>query len=398
MTNEHTNTMNNGSPSTGAVDINSTASLCSIFLISVIGVAVFIVQPGFIQGLVEYYGFTEQQAGYIASIEMWGIALATLFMHFLLSRFNWRKLLLCFAALIVAGNLGSMLTDVHATFALLRFLTGLGSGGMIAMGFALVGLTRHPDRNFGIVIICVISYGALGMWLMPTAFHTIGMKGLLVFFALFGVSAIPFFRFLPSSGEEHVEVADDAVDLPAPHKIMAIGTMFFYFIAQGVVWAFLFLIGLDAGANERSVANYIALSQVAGVAGALIPVLVGARFGRIIPISLGIALSCVSLAILLGDVTVLTFALVVCLYNFAWNATHPFLLAAMASFDRKGKVLVNAVAGQMLGLAIGPALGAVVLGQEGYDNIVFAGLVTFVIAYVLVLPPILKHLRQLKTA
>ena len=61
-----------------SVDVNSGASIIATIYLSVIGAAVFIVQPGFVQGLVEFYGFTEQQVGYVASAEIWGIALTTL--------------------------------------------------------------------------------------------------------------------------------------------------------------------------------------------------------------------------------------------------------------------------------------------------------------------------------
>lgn len=66
---------------TKLIDINSPSVLWAAIVMGVLGPAVFIVQPGFVQGLVAFYGFTEQSAGYIASAEMWGIALfsATLF-------------------------------------------------------------------------------------------------------------------------------------------------------------------------------------------------------------------------------------------------------------------------------------------------------------------------------
>ena len=60
-------------------------------------------------------------------------------------------------------------------------------------------------------------------------------------------------------------------------------------------------------------------------------------------------------------------------YNFAWNTTHPFLLGAMASFDKNGRVVVYAVAAQMLGLATGPAVSSSIgrgclcqCGSDGY--------------------------------
>lgn len=65
--------------------------LIAAILIGVIGPEVFIVQPGFVQGLVQNLGFDDQSAGYAASIEVWGITATTLVMTFFLHRLTWHK-------------------------------------------------------------------------------------------------------------------------------------------------------------------------------------------------------------------------------------------------------------------------------------------------------------------
>jgi hypothetical protein len=122
--------------------------------------------------------------------------------------------------------------------------------------------------------------------------------------------------------------------------------------------------------------------------------LAGRRLGRVAPLALGVLGGAAVLAALLGPFTALVYALTVCVYNFAWNMTHPFLLAAMASFDRNGKVVVHAVAAQMLGLAVGPAFAASILGSMGYRGIVLAGIGLFVLSYLLILPPLAAHHRR----
>lgn len=52
----------------GQVDINGGRSLFSVIYLAVVGPCVFVLQPGFVQGLVEYLGLSEAQAGNIASI------------------------------------------------------------------------------------------------------------------------------------------------------------------------------------------------------------------------------------------------------------------------------------------------------------------------------------------
>src|SRR5690349_5530157 len=90
-----------------AADLNSTRGLTSAILLGVIGPEVFIVQPGFVQGLVQKVGFTEQGAGYTASVEMFGIAVTTLVLTFLANRIDWRKLLYAALLLMFVTNAAS---------------------------------------------------------------------------------------------------------------------------------------------------------------------------------------------------------------------------------------------------------------------------------------------------
>lgn len=377
------------------VDVNSRRSLFATIYLSVIGAAVFIVQPGFIQGLVQFYGFTEQQAGYIASAEIWGIAITTVVLALGAHHCNWHRILQLSLLLFIAGNLVSLASDELFPFAAARFMVGLGSGGLISLSFTIIGLTRLTDRNFGYLIMGVLTYGALGLWAMPTALNLVGMTGVILFFASFGASGYWCVRFLPEAGAEHLQVEADAVDLSGAMQLLAILAMFTYFFGQGVIWAYLFLIGLDGGASEQAVANGLMLSQFLGIAGAFAAAVAGRRYGRILPLALGIIGGSVVLTALLGPFSALLYTVTVCIYNFAWNLTHPFLLAAMASFDQHGRVVVYAVAAQMLGLAFGPALAASLLSEGDYSRIIYAGIGLFLASYLLIFIPLLAHQRQL---
>lgn len=372
-----------------AVDVNAKKTLFAAIYLGIIGPAVFIVQPGFVQGLVEYYGFSEQQAGYVASAEMWGIAITTLVLTVMASRVNWRHLLTCAVLLAAAGNFLSMATTDAVSFAVLRCIAGIGSGVLISLSFTTIGLSANPDRNFGFLIMWVLIYGAIGFLLMPLAYSHVGMGGVLLFLGLFNLSALPFIRHLPISEQGHAQVDEHAINLPPVLKSMAVATMFVYFIAQGVVWAYLFLIGTSGGGTEQEVSNGLTLSQFLGIAGAFTAAMLGSRLGRISPLTAGVAGSIISLTLLFGQMGALIYAFAVCVFNFAWNLTHPFLLAALASFDRSGRIVVHGVAAQMLGLAIGPALAASVIAKDEYSNVIWLGMLLFAGALLLIIPPLL---------
>lgn len=376
------------------VDVNSSKSLFAAIYLSVIGAAVFIVQPGFVQGLVEIYSFSEQQAGYIASAEIWGLALTTVLLALGGHRVSWHLILKGSIIVFALGNFASLLTQDFTLFSSMRFLAGMGSGGLVSLTFTIIGLTQRADHNFGYLIMGVLTYGALGLWIMPWALETIGMNGVIVFFALFGLSGWPFVSHTPDSGKEQLQVEDDAIDLSGLFRWFAIVAMFTYFFAQGVIWAYLFLIGLNGGVSEQGVANGLMLSQFLGIAGAFVPAVLGNRFGRIVPLSIGIIGGSIVLYALYGEFSALIYAVTVCIYNFFWNMTHPFLLAAMASFDQHGRVVVYAVAAQMLGLAVGPAFAASLLEDGDYARVITAGIIIFIASWLLILLPLIKHQRQ----
>ena len=380
------------------VDLNSKRTLYSMFLIGVIAPEVFIVQPGFVQGLVEYLGFDDQGAGKVVSAEMWGLAATAILMTFIAHRVNWRSVVLGSLVTMFIANAACTLTTDVQTFVMLRFVAGLGAGSLVSLSFAAVGLTRQPDRNFGLLIMWVLTYGAIVLWAMPAAYESLGFDGVIWFFALFPLVAVPFIKHLPVSGESDAQVEEDAVDLSPALKGMALVAMLAYFMAQGVVWAYLFLIGMAGGLSDQAVANGLMLSQFAGIAGALLAAVMAHRFGRSSPLTVGIVGGAMCLYFLVGSFSFVVFALAVGVYNFFWNLTHPFLLGAMASFDRHGRVVVYAVAMQMVGLAVGPYLAASIISEGVYINVNRAGAALFVIAWLLVLPPVLSQARHWQVA
>ncbi len=374
-----------------STNVNSPRAIAAISLIGVVGASVFIVQPGFVQGLVSHFGLTEAEAGYTAAAEMSGLALSTIALTMLSHKMNWHRMLYIGILLMTLGNLGSPFAIDFEAMMGVRFLTGIGSGILVSLSFGAIGLTTRVDRNFGIYISAVLTYGALGLLVMPAIFQGLGIIGLFLILALIALIALPFVQYMPTHAEEPSVDEASAVDLPASFKVMALAAMFVYFLAQGTVWAYLFMIGLAGGLFEQEVANALMLSQFAGIAGALTATFCGDRFGRIIPLSAGILAGLLSLTVLHGSMSFLVYAAGVSIFNYTWNAVHPYLMASMAGFDRRGRMVIHAVAFQVLGLAFGPSIAAKVIGTYDYWGINLAGMTFFAISLVLILPPLFKY-------
>ena len=97
-----------------------------------------------------------------------------------------------------------------------------------------------------------------------------------------------------------------------------------------------------------------------------------------------------------GDVsavqTAIGFTIGACLFNILWNVTHPYLLAAQASFDRSGRQVSFATAMQMLGIAAGPTVGSAILDAGGgFEQIMVLAGVMMIVTLVLIQPPVLRE-------
>ncbi len=375
-------------------DVNRPISIISAIIIGVIGPSVFIVQPGFVQGLVAYLQFSDQDAGYVMMAEMSGIALSTIALIYYTTRVDWHKLLYIGALIMVVGNLFSIVVHDFTALMGLRFVVGMASGILISLSFTTVGLTRKVDFNFGLYIAAVLAYGAIGLLVMPNIFDIGGITALYIFFAAVAAIAFPFIRHLPHRGQNVTEHAPDAIDLPTPFRTLALLAMLAYFLAQGIVWAYLFLIGIAGNLSEYNVAYALMLCQFFGIAGALTTTFLGNRWGRAIPLSLGIIAGLLSLTILRGEMTFFIFALGVCIFNYTWNVVHPYLLAAMASFDKQGRMVVYAIAAQMVGLAGGPGIAAYVIEEGNYWPVNLWGMVFFAASLIFILPPVLRQKKM----
>jgi predicted MFS family arabinose efflux permease len=349
-------------------------------LISVIGPSVFIVQPGFVQGLVSQLNMSEQQAGYIAAVEMWGIAASTLAMTFLTSRMNWRWLACAAIFLITLGNLASVELGSPQALSVARGITGVGSGVLISLGFTIIGLTSNPDRNFGHLVMWVLLYGAAGLLAMPFAFATFGFDSTLIFFALFSLSALPFIRYLPRSGSERIVLEIGLIQGTWTSRALSIITVFIFFVAVGCVWTYLSLIGVHGGASEQSVGAALMVAQLLGAFGAYMAARIGNRAGRATPINLGLLGCALSLFLLLGTAHLTEYTVAISVFNFCYNMVHPYLYAAMASIDPQATIFRQAVAAQMLGLAIGPSIAAMLVKEANYDRVTMVGGALFALA------------------
>lgn len=371
----------------GNHDLNSKISLISIIYISVVATCTYLVAPSYVQGLVEYLELTEEEAGYLVAIEVFGFALTTVLMNFIVKHFDWRRLISVFVIIATIGNLLSAPLDSFQSLGVMRFITGIGSGGLMSLTLTMMGLTKNPDRNFGFIVVGTMIYSALATFIAPVAFQTIGVSGVMVFFALYCASSLLFIKDLPHSKEERADGPDDNVgQFSSIIKFLALSGYFLFATGFGMVFAYLFILGISAGIGEQAVANTLTLSMFVGIPGALMAVVVHSKFGRLKPLGFSIIGVICSVLIFLDINAFIYYFAAICLFAFAANVVPPYAFAVMAELDHTGKLVTVNASIQITGWAIGPALSAYILGIAGFTAVNVTAIVLFILSLILVFP------------
>jgi len=268
-------------------------------------------------------------------------------------------------------------------------LTGIGEGIIISLSFTFLGLTRRTDRNLAIYLVLLLSYGALGLWAMPTIIGALGLKAIFIGWAIITFVSLTMVKFVPSSSNDLAEVSPDAVQLNKGLIATALLGCLVFNTAISLVWANLFLIGMEVRPDEQSIANALLIAQFVAIPGALLALVVSSKIPRWALIIFGFSAAAASMALLLGKPEYLLFIIAVSAFNFIWNFVLPFLLSVISDMDIKGRTMAFAIACQMIGLGFGPGIASKMLGSgTGFDDIKILMVKLFLGSLVIILVPV----------
>lgn len=376
-------------------DVDSWAAIASAVILGTLGVLSFIIQPALVQGFVSHLGLTEPEALNLAGIEMLGVAAATIALALPGLSIDWRKLLMVALLIAALGNLLSALLVNSSSIWAARLIAGIGHGAIISLSFSFVGLTRKVDRNLAIYLTVLLTYGAIGIWLLPSFLDSASFAGLFGGFSALLLVGLLTVNKVPRSVNERIAAPETARDLPRALLVTALAGVLSYNLAQGIAWAVLFLIGIGAGLGEQSVTGALFLSQVLAIGGALGSVFLAGLISRRAAIIFGILGGAACIALLIGKPSAIVFLLAVCGFNILWNFVLPFVLAAVGEMRTNGRMVGSAIAMQMLGLGLGPFLAAMLTDGSSYRLVELVCIGFFIASLALLMLPLHRHLIML---
>lgn len=365
----------------------STRQLFPMLAVGVMGNSVIYLIPLLVGAMVADRGFTEAQAGFMASADLAGYAVATVVAALLLSRVRWRRLAVAGVVLLASANLATMAVSRVELFAGVRFISGLGAGILAAIATVALGQTQKPDRSYGLFFAGSLLFATVCLWGMPLELAAFGLNGAYFLIAVLALFTGLVARYLPENRADGAAVMARGTRRSWLLACMVLASILIFFAEQNALWAYIERIGNSAGFTGEYIGFSLGVATLTGFAGAALVAWGGDRVGRLIPILTFTVLQLGCFVLLFGRMPAIAYLIAVAVLALSWNVINPYQLAILAEVDPSGRALALAATVTGAGLALGPAIGAVAMTRGGYGKILLLAAILAIISMLLLLMP-----------
>ncbi len=351
--------------------------------------------PLLVGAMVSDRGFTDQQAGLVASADLAGYAIMTFITAVFLIERSWKSLALAGVSVMFVANLASTVVEAAGAFAFVRFLSGVGAGMLAAVATVALGRTEKPDRSYGLLFAACLLFGTAGLWGLPLMLEHTGLNGAYVFIAVLAIITGLVSRGIVQSA---AVVPTDAAGSAGKGSYLAAALILvaiaLFWAHQNALYAYMERIGSAAGLSAQFIGFTLGLANLTGFVGATLVAWLGTRFGRLWPLLILTTVQVVCVWLLAGKVNSTIYLLAIGVISLSWNIVNPIQIGILAGVDQRGRLLALSSTVIGVGLALGPALGAAALHGADYSTVLrlVAGLA--LASTVLALPVV----RRLATA
>ena len=341
------------------------------------GLLMIYLLPQLVGTVTEQFNLSVSQSGFFASTDLIGSAIASISSFFWIRKSNWRTMALLGIGIIILGNLLSMIADSFIVLSAFRILTGIGQGIAVALTLVIVNDSKDTDRNFAIYLIVTLLFGAIAVELLPkffTPFTSVSIFGAQIALC---VLALPFIlKWIPNKNAQ-LEANEFQTKLSSISIFCLLGILVMY-MGYGGLWALTERIGIAKGFTSEFIANTLSISLLVAIPALIVPIVIGNKYGRFIPLLIGgIGLLFYSVLLSFGNDSTLFF-LAVSFGSFGVNIIIPYMTGILAEIDKTGKGVVMVMPMYAIGFALGPMVLSLFLAESGFGSVSTAATIIFI--------------------
>lgn len=333
------------------------------------------IMPALVAGLIDGLAFSNREAGFVGSANVYGAACGALLAVFLVRRLPWRPMQVALLALLLSLDLVSTLVRTAEPLIALRFLHGVVGGTSVGTGLAVMARTAVPDRAFGMLLAVQYGAGGLGIMFLPALAKSLGPEVLFLALAAFTAVTLlmlPFLAEYPPRGAPATAPGQQAGRTRRLPLVRTLVAIFLFQAANMAISAFVIPLGRHYGLDDGFISGTIGVANWIGVTGAVAVIWMAGRFNRTVPVATVLALSLAGVVAFLLSGTASVFIAANVVTAIAWSFTIPCFFGMCAEFDSTGQSATLAGFFSKMGLASGPAAAALLLGENNYALLIGA--------------------------
>ena len=175
-------------------------------------------------------------------------------------------------------------------------------------------------------------------------------------------------------------------DLSIRLGLALLGTFLFQAANMGI-YAYMIGMGKHYGLEPGFISNTLGIAAWIAIAGSVLVILISTRFGRLLPLVLAIAFTAVGTWILhySGEKSMYWIANVG--VGITWAFVISYLLGMCSDFDASGQMAAMGGFASKMGLASGPMVAALVLGEDNYGLLINLATITLIAGLVIIIRP-----------
>jgi predicted MFS family arabinose efflux permease len=362
-------------PNTYKVEPNSIIARVFLAFLTTAGIFYINIMPAVINGLKDGLHFTNQQAGFVSSANLYGAALGALAAVFLIKRINWRHWAYALLVSLVIIDLSCMVIQDPIVMVIVRAFHGLTGGLLVGIGFAIISRTQQADKTFGYLLLIQWSLGGFGIMYLPGLVPEYGTGALFLSLVSFTLVTLIMLPFLPNYlvGNHHVDnkgIQSEKAELVEKSEIktkpllLNLFAIFLFQAANMGLFAYMISLGKAEGLSIAFMSNALGVASWVALLGALLVILVGTKYGRTIPLVVAILLTAFCSWLLhfseIADVYLITNIII----GITWAFVLHYLFGICAELDKAGQMAAMGGFASKMGLASGPMVAALLFGSN----------------------------------
>ena len=321
--------------------------------------------PVAVGALIDGAGLDAGQAGWVASLELAGMALSALVLAPRVAALSLRSVAFGAAGVALSAHALSALAEGFGALALTRLMAGLAEGAIVAAGNALIATSRDPDRFAARVEIVGGLAAAALLVALPYVAAAHAQRGVFLAMAVVVVACLPLLAWVPrrALAPHHAGGLRVAFGRRAFPVLLA---GFLLTSGESAIWAFLERIGVRAGVPPASIGLLLGASTLVGLMGAGLAAWLGTRIGRRLPLVLGIAAQALACWAVANAETTSPYVVATLAYALAFFFVQPYLVGTAAFIDPQGRVVAAYAGVVLIGGGVGPGLGGMLVEWLSY--------------------------------